>query len=153
MEDCRMLARELMTSEPLVVLPSDPIWRAAETMRYHQVGCIPVVADEQSMHLVGILTDRDIAVRCVARKHASTCLVRDHMTSAPLHTALGGEDVIEALHTMESFSVRRIPVVADDGRLIGIISQGDLMRKLSRRDPMLVEHTLERVFATSAPVR
>ena len=60
-----MLVRDIMTRDPMCVLPSDPIWRAAEMMRYHGIGCTPVVADEESRRVVGFLTDRDIATRCV----------------------------------------------------------------------------------------
>lgn len=147
-----MLAREIMTRDPQVVMASDPVWRAAELMRYHSIGSVPVVADDDIRRLVGILTDRDITVRCVARKHAPACLARDHMTALPLRTVFAGDDVALVLRTMEQHSVRRIPVVGDDGVLLGIISEGDLLRRLGRRNPLMVERSLERIFtpATTA---
>lgn len=148
-----MKAREIMTREPLFVLESDPVWRAAEMMRYHDVGCTPVVADEHSRRLVGILTDRDIAVRCMARKHAPECRVRDHMTGTPIHTVQMDDDVRLVLRKMEQLAVRRIPVVTSDGALIGLISNGDILRRLGPREPILVEKSLERTYAHSHAMR
>ena len=142
-----MLAREIMTRDPQVVHSSDPIWRAAELMRYYSIGCVPVVSDDAPRDLVGMLTDRDIAVRCVARKHAMTCLTRDHMTARPLRTVMLHEDIEDVMSVMEQYRVRRIPVIGDDGALMGIISEGDVLRRFGRRNPLMVERSLERIFA------
>jgi CBS domain-containing protein len=138
-----MLAREIMTHEPYFVLAGDPIWRAAEVMRYHNVGCTPVVSDESSRRLVGMLTDRDIAVRCTARKHDAGCLVRAHMSGSPVASVSAGADVRVAMRRMEARSVRRIAVVSDDGGLVGIITQGDLLRRLGPQNPLAVERSIE----------
>ena len=148
-----MLARDIMTRDPMCVLPSDPIWRAAEMMRYHGIGCTPVVADEGSRRIIGIVTDRDIATRCVARKHAGTCRVADHMTSTPIHAVLATDDAARVMQKMESARVRRVPVLTSDGALAGIISQGDLLRHLGHRDPIAYERAMEHVYAGSTFVR
>jgi CBS domain-containing protein len=106
----QMLARDIMTRDPIWVLPSDPIWRAAEMMRYHGIGCTPVIADEASRKVVGLLTDRDITTRCVARKHSGACRVADHMTSTPIHVVLTTEDASRVMRKMEAARVRRVPV-------------------------------------------
>lgn len=148
-----MLAREIMTRDPLWVLPSDPIWRAAEMMRYHGIGCTPVIADEGSRQVVGVLTDRDITTRCVARKHSGNCRVSDHMTATPIHSVTAGDDAARAIQKMEAARVRRVPVLTADGALIGIISQGDLLRHLGHRDPVAFERAMEHVYAGSTFVR
>jgi CBS domain-containing protein len=148
-----MLARDVMTRDPLVVFPSDPIWRAAELMRYHGIGCTPVVADEGSRRVVGVLTDRDIATRCVARKHSGLCRVADHMTATPIHAVLATDDASRALQKMEAARVRRVPVLNADGDLLGIISQGDLLRHLGHRDPVMYERAMEHVYSGSTFVR
>jgi len=148
-----MLARDIMTRDPLCVLPTDPIWRAAELMRYHGIGCTPVIADEASRRVVGILTDRDITTRCVARKHTGTCLVADHMTATPIHAVLFTDDVTRAMLKMEQARVRRLPVLSDDGAVIGIVSEGDVLRRLGPRHPLTVEQTLEHAHAASTFVR
>jgi CBS domain-containing protein len=148
-----VLAKDIMTRDPLCVVPTDPIWRAAEMMRYHGIGCTPVVADEVSRTVVGLLTDRDIATRCVARKHAGHCRVADHMTATPIHAALASDDVTRVMRKMETARVRRVPVLAADGALVGIISQGDLLRHLGHRDPVAFERAMEHVYAGSTFVR
>jgi CBS domain-containing protein len=148
-----MLARDIMTRDPIWVLPSDPIWRAAEMMRYHGIGCTPVLADEASRRVVGLLTDRDIATRCVARKHTGTCRVADHMTSTPIHAVLTTEDASRVMRKMEAARVRRVPVLTTDGSLTGIISQGDVLRHLGHRDPVAFERAMEHVYAGSTFVR
>jgi CBS domain-containing protein len=148
-----MFAREIMTRDPICVVPTDPVWRAAEMMRYHGIGCTPVVADEGSRKVVGFLTDRDITTRCVARKHAGTCRVADHKTATPIHAVLTTDDASRVMQKMEAARVRRVPVLTTDGELAGIISQGDLLRYLGHRDPVAFERAMEHVYAGSTFVR
>lgn len=148
-----MLASDIMTRDPICVLPSDPIWRAAEMMRYHGIGCTPVVAEEDSRHVVGIITDRDITTRCVARKHPGNCRVADHMTATPIHAVLDTDDAARVMQKMEAARVRRVTVLSSDGALAGIISQGDLLRYLGHRDPVAFERAMEHVYAGSTFVR
>ena len=142
-----MLASEIMTRDPQVVFETDPLWRAAELMRYHTIGCVPVLSDEETRDLVGILTDRDIAVRCVARKHGINCLTCDHMTARPLRTVTLRERIEDVMRVMEEHHVHHVPVLGDDGALVGIISEHDLLRRCGHRNPLLVERSLERMSA------
>lgn len=143
--EVEMKARDIMTPNPSVVTPQQPIAHAAEMMRERDVGIIPVVDDPSSMRLEGVLTDRDITVRCVAFGHDSDCRVQDHMTTDHLDVVRADADISEVIKKMESDQVRRIPVVADGSRLVGIIAQADLAVKLGPKDPALVEEVLERV--------
>ena len=140
-----MKARDIMTSGPLVVTKADLLWRAAEIMRDLDVGIIPVIDDPRSMRLLGVITDRDIAVRCVAKKHGTSCTVGDHMTSGHLDTVHPDDDLDTVIALMERDQVRRIPVVAEDNRLLGVIAQADLATKVGRKEPLKVEEVLERV--------
>jgi CBS domain-containing protein len=140
-----MKARDIMTPNPVVVTPDAPISRAAEVMRDLDVGIVPVVDDLARMQLAGVLTDRDIAVRCVAQRHDPTCLVRDHMTATHIDTVTPDVDISEVIAKMELDRVRRIPVVGENNRLVGIIAQADLAVKLGPKEPLEVEHMLERV--------
>jgi CBS domain-containing protein len=112
-----------------------------------------VVADEESRRVVGFLTDRDIATRCVARKHSGACRVADHMTSTPIHTVLTTDDATRVMQKMETARVRRVPVLTNDGALAGIVSQGDVLRHLGHRDPVAFERAMEHVYAGSTFVR
>lgn len=145
-----MRAQDIMSPNPAAVTPNDSLARAAEIMRAQSVGLIPVVDDLQRMHLEGVITDRDIAVRCVAAHHDGRCTVRDHMTTGMLHTVGPQDDVGEALAQMEHGQVRRIPVVDERGQLRGIIAQADVATKLGPRKPAEVERVLERISSPAA---
>jgi CBS domain-containing protein len=136
-----MKARELMRRFPEVVTPGDGVTCAAELMHYGHDACIPVVRDEKSRVLMGVITARDIAVRCVARRHALTCRVADHMTPMPLHTIDSERDAADAAAMMDEWDVRRIPVVTADGMLLGVLEEGELRRALRDRASSLTSAT------------
>ena len=148
-----MLAREIMTASPSCVIPDDPLSSAAELMHDLGVGIVPVVENREARRLVGVITDRDIATRCVARAHEPGCRVRDHMSGHGLHTAHPEADVADVIELMEQGQVRRIPVVRDDGTLMGIIAQADVARKLGPTRPLDVERMLERVSEPELALR
>ncbi len=120
-----MKARDIMTADPESVSASDSIQTAARIMRDSDVGIVPVVDDEDSHRLRGVITDRDIAVRCVAEGRDGACRVSDLM-SGDLVTARPDDDVKIVMERMKSEQVRRIPVVDDSDRLVGIIAQADI---------------------------
>jgi len=141
-----MKVRDIMTANPFVVTPRDSVSDAAEIMRHEGIGCLPVVDNLEKRSLVGVITDRDITLRCVARAHSGSCSIGVHMTTGRLHTAHPGDDVSKVIKEMELAQVRRIPVViGDDRTLVGIAAQADLARKLGPKDPVTVEQVLERV--------
>ena len=142
-----MKARDLMTPRPFVVRPTDNVTKAAEIMRYEDIGGVPVVTDPAQPRLAGIITDRDIVVRCVARGLHLPCLVSEIMTPVPLLTVPPDAEIPEVVHKMETGEVRRIPVVSDDGMLIGIVAESDLATKLS---PAAALPLRKRIQQTSA---
>ena len=144
-----MRARDLMSAPPRVVVPGDPLGRAAAVMRDHDLGAVPVVDDPASMRPVGILTDRDIAVRCVAGGHERGCTVGAHMTCPPLAAVDPSADVDEVMALMRDCRIRRVMVV-EDGRLAGIVAMADVAREEGPRDPAATEKTL---FRISQPAR
>lgn len=124
-----MKARDIMTSELEVVTPNDPVSRAAQLMRDADVGIIPVVDDASNMRLRGVITDRDIAVRHVAERHQQECRVGDHMTDTDISAVSPDTDIEEVARLMEREQIRRVPVVENGDRLVGIIAQADLARE------------------------
>lgn len=124
-----MKARELMSSDLECVTRQDSLSRAAQIMKQADIGAVPVVEDETSMRLVGLITDRDIAVRHVAGDNAEGCTVGDHMTEGRLFTCSPDDEVDTVLRTMKSQQVRRVPVVEGE-RLVGMIAQADVAREL-----------------------
>lgn len=125
-----MKARELMSSDLECVTRQDSLTRAAQIMKQADIGAVPVVDDQNSMRLVGVITDRDIAVRHVAGDNADDCTVGDHMTDGRLFTCSPDDEVDQVLRTMKSQQVRRVPVVEGE-RLVGIIAQADVATDLS----------------------
>lgn len=140
-----MKARDLMTPDPFTVTATDSVFRAAELMRNVGVGSLPVVLGHEDCTLVGIITDRDIVMRCVSQRHYALCEVGTHMTSPKLETVHPDASVDEVVKRMEHGRVRRIPVVDDKGLLVGIITESDLVTKFGPTHPEVIEEVLERI--------
>ncbi len=141
-----MKISELMTKNPCTVTPDSLVSEAARLMKEEDVGIVPVVervgGAETRGRLVGVVTDRDIAVRHVAEGRSSDAPVRDVM-SGGVKTAGPDDSVESVMELMGREQVRRIPVVDERGSLVGVVSQADLARKAS--DPAKVEKTVERI--------
>lgn len=148
-----MKAREIMTPNPEVVTPDEPLTRAAQLMRDLNVGAIPVVDDRTGMHLKGIITDRDITVRHVAEGHDGHCRVQEHMTTESLDTARPDSDLNEVFDRMERDQIRRVPVCDDDNRLVGIIAQADIAVRTRPPEADRVDELVERISEPARPNR
>ena len=115
-----------MTANPAFCIASDPASMAARLMRDNDVGSIPVAEDRKSRRLVGIVTDRDIALSIVAEdRDPRGTTVGDIMTPNPV-TWRPDDDIQAALDAMKKNQLRRIPVVDGKGQLLGIIAQADI---------------------------
>ena len=122
--------REVMTSNPRTVEADKPVAEAAKLMRDEDVGLAPVVEGDR---LVGTLTDRDIAIRVVAEgKDPASTPVRE-VASTDIVTVNPDQDLDEAVGLMEQHQVRRVPVVEQDGRLVGVVAQADVARQADER--------------------
>ncbi len=122
-----MRVRDIMTADVAYATPDTTLEEIAVLMRDENVGAIPVLDDEM---LVGIVTDRDIVVRCIADgKDASECTAED-VISEKLETIEPDDDVEEAAQIMARRQIRRLPVV-EDGKLVGMLSLGDIAVKQS----------------------
>ena len=118
--------RDVMTKDPVCCLASDAVSVAAQLMREHDIGVLPVVSDASAKVLVGIVTDRDLALRVVAgERDPRHCEVEDIM-SRPVVTCSPDDDYRKALDLMEQYRVRRIPQIDISGRVVGLISQADV---------------------------
>jgi CBS domain-containing protein len=115
--------REAMTSNPCAIEADRSVAYAAKMMKQEDVGLAPIV---ENGRLVGALTDRDIVVRVVAEgKDPDTVSVRD-VSSENLVTVDPQQNLDEALGLMARYQVRRLPVVEEDGRLVGVLAQADV---------------------------
>jgi CBS domain-containing protein len=120
--------QELMTPNPRTIEAGRPITETAKLMRDEDIGMVPIVEGEK---LIGTITDRDIAIKVVADgKDPSTTTVRE-VASTNLVTIDPQQDLDEALRLMAKHQVRRLPVVEEDGKLIGVVAQADVARHSS----------------------
>ena len=117
-----MLVREAMSREVMTVKPEQPIQEAARAMLDIDVGALPV---EENDRLVGMITDRDIAVRGVAAGMSPSARVREVM-SREVRYCFDDEDTAHVARNMGEQQIRRLPVVDRDKRLVGILALADL---------------------------
>ena len=135
-----MKVRDIMTSDVVVASPDDDLRHAAQLMKDNDFGLLPVGANSA---LVGMLSDRDIAIRAVAQGLPPSTKVCDVMTS-DVKYVYDDESTDAVARKMEELQVRRLPVVDRNKGLVGIVSLGDL----SQHDP---EDASEALQAISQP--
>jgi len=117
---------ELMSPNPCTIEADKPVAYAARIMTEEDVGLAPVVEGER---LVGTLTDRDIVIRVVAEGKDPQAVTVREVASTDLVTVDPQQDLDEALRLMAGNQVRRLPVVEEDGRLVGVVAQADVARE------------------------
>lgn len=122
-----MKARDLMTAGPACCSPNDSIQRAAELMEQNDCGCIPVVEGRDNQNVIGVVTDRDVAIRAVGSGRGSDTRVSDVMTASPCCVD-ADSDVEQVERVMSDNQIRRVVVVDDAGCCVGIVAQADLAR-------------------------
>ncbi len=121
-----MKVREIMTRDVKIVSPTDDLQSAAQLMEKNDFGMVPVGENDR---LVGMLSDRDITIRAVARGLApDRAKVREVMTT-DVKYVYDDESVDDVSRNMSSLQVRRLPVLNREKRLVGIVSLGDLALK------------------------
>lgn len=125
---------EVMTRNPVCCLPTTLAVEAPQLMMRENIGPIPVIDDEQVRTLVGIVTDRDLALKIVAEgRDAKSTKVESVMTRKVV-TCRAEDDVQKALDAMAEHQLRRIPVVDKEGKILGIIAQADVATRVNQPD-------------------
>ena len=140
-----MMIREIMSRSPEVCTPETELYYVARKMEERDVGAIPVVESTDSMKPIGIITDRDIVTRVLARRQEPQELHAEDCMSTNLLCVMPDTDLQKALDLMEQRQVRRLLVVDENSRLCGIVAQADIA--LSGRD----RRTAELVEKVSQP--
>lgn len=116
--------QEAMTSNPAAVTPDTTAQEAARLMKSEDVGALPIVEDGR---LIGVVTDRDLSVRVVAEARGAETPVSE-VASKDIVTIDPQQSLEEAARLMAEHQVRRLPVVEEDGRLVGVLAQADVAR-------------------------
>ncbi len=146
-----MKVREAMTPNPVCCTPETSLREVAEIFVEHDCGAVPVVDNKKSMRTLGIVTDRDIACRAIARGiNALELTARECMSSPPV-TVREAESLDSAITAMEENRVRRLIVVDEFGRCCGILSQADIALKAPKRKTAeVVREVSEPTLSSSA---
>ena len=150
-----MKAQDLMTESPACVTPDDTARRVAQLMADNDCGCLPVVEGRDNSRVVGVVTDRDIALRGVAQGKGPDTPVRELMTPDP-DCCTPDADVKEVERLMADRQVRRVIVVDGAGCCLGIIAQADLALAAEERRGVSdaeVARVVERVSEPTAGSR
>ena len=120
-----------MTPDPVTCEPTTTLRLVATLMVDHDCAAVPIVS---SGEVIGIVTDRDIACRAVARGWNAAELPASMVMSSPLLAISPDETFDDAVQLMKENHVHHLPVIDDDGRLVGIVAQSDLGRRMSNRE-------------------
>ena len=122
--------QDVMSTRPRCVSPDTPVSEAAELMESEDVGALPVLEGDE---LAGMITDRDIVIRAVARGKDPRGMPVREVSSRDVVAVRGDEDLSEALKLMASHQVRRLPVVDDSNHLVGVLAQADVAREAKEK--------------------
>jgi CBS domain-containing protein len=122
--------KEVMTENPIYCLPNNTVSEVAALMRKEHIGSVLVVENEETKKLVGIVTDRDLALKIVADGlDAKSTKVEAVMTDKVV-TRRSNNDVQKVLDSMAKYQLRRIPIVDKDNKVLGIIAQADVATRV-----------------------
>jgi CBS domain-containing protein len=120
-----MKVRDAMAKTVSSAKKSDKVIDVARKMKQEDAGFIPVVEDGGAM--VGVITDRDIVIRCIAEGHDPRSETAEHLMSRDVTVISPDDDIKQAAGMMEREEIRRLPVT-ENGRLVGVLSHGNLVQ-------------------------
>lgn len=124
-----MQVQDIMTRSPACCSPKALLQEVAQKMAECDCGEIPVLDAERRP--IGVVTDRDICIRAVAKGRDVSQCSADEIMSTPVYTVQPQDDLEECCRQMEAHKIRRVPVVDDNGVCCGIVAQADIVGRLS----------------------
>ncbi|MGW0826164.1 CBS domain-containing protein [Streptomyces sp. NPDC002845] len=136
-------AKDIMTPGAQWIPRTETLDRAAQLMRDHEVGALPVSDPSNGDRMCGIITDRDIVVRCIAAGRDPSGVTCGDLCEGTPRWIDAASDISNVLREMEDHQIKRLPVI-EDKRMIGMISEADMARHLT--DDQLAEF-VQRVYA------
>jgi CBS domain-containing protein len=146
-----MQVKDIVTTNVACCTPTTHLDEAARLMETYDCGAIPVVESEDNRRLVGMVTDRDIVIRAVAKGHNPLNMMASDVMSSPIVAATPDMSVEAAGNLMAENQVRRLPVIDVQGNCVGIIAQADLALHASKQETgELVQEVSQPVNSPSA---
>lgn len=126
------ICEDIMTPNPICCLPNDNVKKVAEIMLRENLGPIPVIDNEQSRKLIGILTDRDLVLKVIAegRDYEKTSV--ESVMTRKVISCRADNDIQYSIDSMSKHQLRRILVVDQENKLLGIISQADIATRTNQ---------------------
>ncbi|MGX2030334.1 CBS domain-containing protein [Methylocaldum gracile] len=146
-----MEVREIMTPNPVCCTPDTHLEAIARLMVRHDCGEIPVVENEESMRLVGVVTDRDIVCRSLAQGKNPMDMTARECMSTPCVTVTPETSLEDCCKVMEEHRIRRVPVADRSGRCCGMVSQADIARRAPTQQTAEVLKEVSQPKSTAAP--
>ena len=122
--------RDVMTENLVFCTPGDTVSKVAQLMKREDIGPVLIVDNERSKTLVGIVTDRDLAIKVVGEGRDPQNTKVEEVMTGKLVTCHADDSIENAMKAMAQYQLRRIPVVDDKNRLVGIISQADVATRV-----------------------
>jgi CBS domain-containing protein len=123
---------EVMTKNLVCCLPDDTVAEVAQLMKRKNIGPVPVIENAQTQRLVGIVTDRDLALKVVAEGRDAKSTKVEAVMTRKVVTCRAEDDLQKALDAMSEHQLRRIPIVDHDNKILGIISQADVATRVNQ---------------------
>jgi CBS domain-containing protein len=123
---------DVMTKNPVCSLPNDGVVKVARLMQSKDIGSVPIIENEQNKKLVGIVTDRDLALKVVAKGRDPKSATAEDVMTRKVVTCQAGDKVQVALDVMAEHQLRRIPVVDSNNAIVGIIAQADVATRVDK---------------------
>ena len=123
---------EVMTKEPVCCLPEDTVAKVAQLMQRDNIGSIPVIDNDKTQKLVGIVTDRDLVLKIIAQGQDPKTAKAETAMTHQVVTCLAEDDLQKALDAMAEHQLRRIPIVDGVHKILGIIAQADVATRVNQ---------------------
>lgn len=122
----------VMTKDPVCCFPNDVVAKVVELMKSNDIGSVPIIENERTMTLVGIVTDRDLALKMVAEGRDAKSTLAEEVMTREVVTCRADDDLQTALDAMSEHQLRRIPVIDSNNRIVGIIAQADVATRIGQ---------------------
>jgi CBS domain-containing protein len=123
---------DVMTPNPICCLPTDNVERVAELMKRENIGSLLVIDNAQDLKLIGIITDRDLALKVVAEGRDARSTSVESIMTRKMVSIRADDDIQRALEAMSKHQLRRIPIVNNENKIVGIIAQADVATRVNQ---------------------